>query len=218
MDTPSQDRMDELSCAICLSLLCEPVLWPAAADAASPCRHVYCRHCIVRCILSPSGRSCPLCRAPATSTWIECADLPIEVDVQRQVMEQFPSEHAERQAEVAVEAKASGTQQVLLHTVHSNPLQLRPRKGSFFKLWLRSTDETLLMVAAALTTSSRSTPTQAYNPNPNTSPNPNPNPNPNPTLALTLTQAPRHLPRRAGGGGRGGLLRQRGGLRQARVH
>lgn len=156
MVASSQDRMDELSCAICLNLLCEPVLWPAADDAASPCRHVYCRHCVVRCILSPSGRSCPLCRAPATSSWIECAeDLPIEFDVQRQVMDQFPSEHAERQVEVAEEARASGTQQVLLHTVHSNPLQLRPRKGSFVKLWLRSTDETLFMVAAALTTPSR---------------------------------------------------------------
>eukprot|EP00964_Phaeocystis_antarctica_P045856 scaffold26427_cov48-Phaeocystis_antarctica.AAC.2 len=156
MDTQARDRMDELTCAICLNLLCEPVLWPAANDAASPCRHVFCRHCIVRCILSPSGRSCPLCRAPATRSWVECAeDLPIEADVQRQVMLHFPSEHAERQAEVAAEAKVSGTQQVLLHTVQGNPLQLRPRKGSYFKLWLRSTDETLLMVAAALTTPSR---------------------------------------------------------------
>ena len=107
-------------------------------------------------MISPSGRSCPLCRAPVASSWIDHPeDLPIVLEVQRQVMQQFPSEHAERQAEVAAESKASGTHQVLLHTVHSNPLQLRPRKGTFFKLWLRSTDETLLMVAAALTTPSR---------------------------------------------------------------
>ena len=150
MDTASPDRMNELTCAICLSLLCEPVLWPAADDATA-CRHVYCRHCIVRCVFSPSGKSCPLCRAPASSVCVE--DLPIEVDVQRQVMELFPSEHAARQAEVAKEA--SDVHQVLLHTVHSNPWNLRPRKGSYFWLWLHSTDETLLMVAAALTTPSR---------------------------------------------------------------
>ena len=145
MDTASRDRMNELTCAICLNLLCEPVLWPAA-DAANACRHVFCRHCIVRCVFSPSGKSCPLCRAPASSVCVE--DLPVQVDVQRQVMELFPSEHAVRQAEVAKEA--SDVHQVLLHTVHSNPWNLRPRKGSYFRLWLRSTDETLLMVAAAL--------------------------------------------------------------------
>ena len=139
MDTASPDRMDELTCAICLNLLCEPVLWPAADDATA-CRHVFCRHCIVRCTFSPSGKSCPLCRAPASSVCVE--DLPIEVDVQRQVMEFFPSEHAVRQAEVAKEA--SDVHQVLLHTVDSNPWNLRPRKGSYFRLWLRSTDETLL--------------------------------------------------------------------------
>ena len=139
MDTASPDRMDELTCAICLNLLCEPVLWPAA-DAANACRHVFCRNCIVRCVFSPSGKSCPLCRAPASSVCVE--DLPVQVDVQRQVMELFPSEHAARQAEVAKEA--SDVHQVLLHTVDSNPWNLRPRKGSYFRLWLRSTDETLL--------------------------------------------------------------------------
>ena len=84
MDTASPDRMDELTCAICLNLLCEPVLWPAA-DAANACRHVFCRNCIVRCVFSPSGKSCPLCRAPASSVCVE--DLPVQVDVQRQVME-----------------------------------------------------------------------------------------------------------------------------------
>ena len=150
MDTASPDQMNELTCAICLNLLCEPVLWPAA-DEATACRHVFCRNCIVRCVFSPSGKSCPLCRAPASSVCVE--DLPVQVDVQRQVMELFPSEHAMRQAEVAKEA--SEVHQVLLHTVHSNPWNLRPRKGSYFRLWLRSTDETLLMVAAALTTPSR---------------------------------------------------------------
>ena len=58
------------------------------------------------------------------------------------ISECFPSEHAARQAEVAKEA--SDVHQVLLHTVHSNPWNLRPRKGSYFRLWLRSTDETLL--------------------------------------------------------------------------
>ena len=101
-----------------------------------------------------------MCRAPARSDCYaeDLEDLPLVVDVQHQVMQQFPSELAERQAEVAEEAKVSGTHQVLLYTVHSNPLQLRPRKGTFFKLWLRTTDETLLMIAAALTTPSRHSP------------------------------------------------------------
>ena len=174
MDTASPDQMNELTCAICLNLLCEPVLWPAA-DAANACRHVFCRHCIVRCVFSPSGKSCPLCRAPASSVCVE--DLPVQVDVLRQVMELFPSEHATRQAEMAKEA--SDVHQVLLHTVDSNPWNLRPRKGSYFRLWLRSTDETLLMVAAALTTPSRPA---NPNPHPNLNLNPNPNPNPDPNL------------------------------------
>jgi len=156
----TRDRLseaDEFTCAICLNLLYEPVLWPAANHEAPPlCRHLYCRTCVLRCIISTSGGSCPLCRAPVTDSRIQRPeDLPIVLDVQRRIMQQFPLEHAEREADLAGVAKAWSTHQVLLHTVHSNPLQLRPRKGTVFKLWLRPSDETLLMVAAALTTPSR---------------------------------------------------------------
>ena len=148
------DEYDELSCAICLNLLCEPVRWPS--DAADPCPHSFCRACIFRCINSHCGRACPVCRAPATRTWIESPEsLPLDDEKQRQIMQHHPAEHTTRQAEHQAELKSlqARESQVLLHTVCSNPLHLRPKKGTVFPLYIRSDNaQTLMMVAAAMAT------------------------------------------------------------------
>ena len=66
----TQERMDgmaddvevdsDLECAVCLSLLCEPVEWPGT------CSHSFCRLCLLRLHTLAKFR-CPMCRCPCSS-------------------------------------------------------------------------------------------------------------------------------------------------------
>lgn len=52
---------EELVCSICQSVFCDPV--------QSPCRHVFCRNCIVKWL--ESNRNCPICRKRTTKSTIK---------------------------------------------------------------------------------------------------------------------------------------------------
>ena len=51
---------NDLECAVCLALLCEPVEWPGA------CNHSFCRLCLLRLHTLAAFR-CPMCRCPCSS-------------------------------------------------------------------------------------------------------------------------------------------------------
>lgn len=55
--TDDKSDIDQLSCPVCLDLLCEPVPWPG-------CLHSYCFACAAR-TRRRRAPCCPLCRAPA---------------------------------------------------------------------------------------------------------------------------------------------------------
>merc|ERR1719238_1631531 len=55
-DSPwASSEVDELTCPVCLQLLCEPV--------RTPCDHAFCRVCLLRTLTSGiDGCKCPVCR------------------------------------------------------------------------------------------------------------------------------------------------------------
>ena len=95
---------EELCCAICMQLLCEPIQWPAVEPSA--CTHTFCRLCTYQvlrwnlCKASSSGLEphCPICRAPATDETIYASpeSLVVEGTIQERVLQ--VCEAAEHQA------------------------------------------------------------------------------------------------------------------------
>ena len=78
---------DELCCAVCMQLLCEPVKWPAVQP--SSCTHAFCRLCtyqVMRWNLCKANSTadlqprCPICRAPATDDTIYASPESLAVD------------------------------------------------------------------------------------------------------------------------------------------
>lgn len=84
----------DLECSVCMAPFHQPVRFPA--QPGSPCGHVYCRECLIRC-LAPEKQShaggptaaapCPLCRAPLADgmTAKAVASLPIDAEVAAKV-------------------------------------------------------------------------------------------------------------------------------------
>ena len=81
---------DELTCTICLSLLCEPVFWPSATT--SSCHHSFCRLCAFKVLRVSQNPTCPLCREPAANlSQLEAGDLNLDDGPKyRQVLKAFP--------------------------------------------------------------------------------------------------------------------------------
>merc|ERR1719221_985458 len=77
-------NLEELTCAICLHLLVQPV--------SLRCGHTFCAQCIAAAL--PTTSSCPLCRAPGGS-------LPaVNLLLERLISHAFPRETADRLLEL----------------------------------------------------------------------------------------------------------------------
>ena len=89
---------DELTCTICLSLLCEPVFWPTATT--SSCHHSFCRLCAFKVLRASEHPTCPLCREPAADlNQLEAGDLNLDGPKYRQVLKAFPIPHNKQKRE-----------------------------------------------------------------------------------------------------------------------
>ena len=89
---------DELTCTICLSLLCEPVFWPSATT--SSCHHSFCRLCAFKVLRASQNPTCPLCREPAGDlSQLEAGDLNLDGPKYRQVLKAFPIPHNKQKRE-----------------------------------------------------------------------------------------------------------------------
>ena len=89
---------DELTCTICLSLLCEPVFWPSATT--SSCHHSFCRLCAFKVLRVSQNPTCPLCREPAANlSQLEAGDLNLDGPKYRQVLKAFPTPHNKQKRE-----------------------------------------------------------------------------------------------------------------------
>jgi len=78
-------KMEELCCAICRSLLYQPV-------SLASCQHVFCKLCIKQCKESV----CPTCRAPFSVAFqIDSHNRLLESIIQKQ----FPDEYKKRETE-----------------------------------------------------------------------------------------------------------------------
>ena len=86
---------DELCCAVCMQLLCEPILWPAVQPSA--CAHTFCRLCTYQVLrwnlcnasTSEAAPRCPICRVPATEDTIYASpeSFAVESAVQQRVLQ-----------------------------------------------------------------------------------------------------------------------------------
>lgn len=84
-------------CAICLSMLSEPVFWPA--ERGCGCEHLFCRPCLRDWASSAASQGqtplCPLCRAPACKPHkLEERDLRVDEEVVAVLHRLHPEEYA----------------------------------------------------------------------------------------------------------------------------
>ena len=90
VDLASEEAIpDDLQCAVCLRLLCEPVAWPVTT--AGSCRHKFCMRCTKSCLALPEA-ACPLCRTPAVATM----DLVVHAGTVARLEEELPKLYMER--------------------------------------------------------------------------------------------------------------------------
>lgn len=128
---------DDLECAICLELLCDPLLLP--------CRHAFCRRCLG---LAFSGaRRCPLCRTPAPE--FDPALQPVDTPLREVLVRTCTVEYEQRLEDLAFEAAR------LIRLRISNDCDLlsivpRPSFQWTLKVELEPEEDTALPEGAAL--------------------------------------------------------------------
>lgn len=128
---------DELTCTICLSLLCEPVFWPSATT--SSCHHSFCRLCAFKVLRVSQNPTCPLCREPAANlSQLEAGDLNLDGPKYRQVLKAFPIPHNKQKRENRRELARlqGGEAEMPLHVVGEYAL----RKGTTIALRIEPED------------------------------------------------------------------------------
>eukprot|EP00930_Biecheleria_cincta_P056928 TRINITY_DN42947_c0_g1_i1.p1 TRINITY_DN42947_c0_g1~~TRINITY_DN42947_c0_g1_i1.p1 ORF type:complete len:397 (-),score=22.92 TRINITY_DN42947_c0_g1_i1:70-1182(-) len=76
---------DSFSCAICLEILCEPLLLP--------CSHAFCRSCLI--CHTARGNHCPLCRQQVPDTF-NAKTAEIHTELEEQAKRLWPAEYARR--------------------------------------------------------------------------------------------------------------------------
>ena len=92
VDLASEEAIpDDLQCAVCLRLLCEPVAWPVTT--AGSCRHKFCMRCTKSCLALPEA-ACPLCRTPAVAG--AAMDLVCHAPTVARLEEELPKLYMER--------------------------------------------------------------------------------------------------------------------------
>lgn len=101
-DGPDGHATPSDECAVCFSLLCEPVCWPASADSAgagASCSHLFCKPCVRQWATHAFGEGhkpcCPLCRAPADVSTDFVAGILVDEAAAALVEERHPQEYAE---------------------------------------------------------------------------------------------------------------------------
>jgi len=104
-DSSDGDSLPEgLVCAICLQLVHEPVLWPAAAES---CGHAFCKRCTLACVAT-ANPCCPLCRAPAAEG-VTAEDLVVDSATLERIESEVPAIHASRVAAELVDSRLRAT-------------------------------------------------------------------------------------------------------------
>ena len=92
-DSIDSETPEDLTCALCLGLLCEPCRWPALPG--STCEHVFCRLCCFKSVRAQLHPTCPLCREPACEDlkWAAASELALDEAKSEQVLRLFPAVH-----------------------------------------------------------------------------------------------------------------------------
>lgn len=79
---------EALECAVCLSLLIEPIIFPG-------CSHFFCRLCLLRLQMHAAFR-CPLCRCHSTLTVSELSKWPVARELRSRARAAAPALYEKR--------------------------------------------------------------------------------------------------------------------------
>jgi len=137
---------DEDECAVCCSLLCEPVRWPAQSGCA--CEHRFCKSCVATWMKSATQPAqpptCPLCRAPAVAR-LSRGSITIDHAIAARVAQRHPRAYAERLALHRQESTRLREQQQAERTAMPVVLEfpeVQQRSANYYWgfFWLQRTD------------------------------------------------------------------------------
>ena len=140
---------ENLTCAVCLQLLCEPVMWPTEMfPGTGSCGHLLCKRCTKQCAARPSP-TCPLCRAPAAGD-VAVRKLIVDKPTVELMKQEAPAVYVARMDALKRETrlKASLTELFLYH--HGRRSEFKT--GKTFSVALRTPAQLWLAVKVRLVT------------------------------------------------------------------
>ena len=138
---------DNLICAVCLQLMCEPVMWPTEAlPGTGSCGHLLCKRCTKQCAARPSP-TCPLCRTPAAGD-LGVRELFVDQPTVELMKQEVPVMHAERMDALQREEKLKASLSELLLFPFGRRCDYKT--GKLFSVTLRTPAQLWLVVQVSL--------------------------------------------------------------------
>ena len=148
-DSSDSSIPENLICAVCLQLMCEPVMWPTEMSPGSgSCGHLLCKRCTKQCAVRPSP-TCPLCRAPAAGD-VAVRELVVDQPTVELMKQQAPALYAARMDALEREKRLKASLTELLLYPYGRRSEFKT--GYTFSVALRTPAQLWLVVKVSLGT------------------------------------------------------------------